>query len=115
MTFCGDRSIARLNAQWRNKARPTDVLAFPLRHYREPVVNRDHARGSTEPLGDVVISYDTALRQATDYGGDLRSEVARLWIHGCLHLLGFDHEQGVLAARAMRREERRLRKLVELT
>ena len=83
-----DDVIHELNAQYRDKDRATDVLAFAMREgeasAREP--------GSSEVLGDVVISLDTAARQARTHGHDGLAEVTMLLAHGVLHLVGYDHE-----------------------
>jgi probable rRNA maturation factor len=105
IVFTDDQEIRRLNGRYRHKDRPTDVLSFLLENGRE----QGH---STVPrlLGDVVISVDTALRQAKECGVTPQDEVVRLLVHGVLPLLGYDHE-GVprsVAAR-MRRKERALR------
>lgn len=78
-----DRRIHELNRVYREKDRPTDVLAFPLDE--EPV------EGAPRLLGDIVISLETALRQAESRKRDLFPEVRFLLAHGLLHLLGFDH------------------------
>jgi probable rRNA maturation factor len=77
-----DTTIHTLNRQWRSKDKPTDVLSFP----------QDDRRY----LGDVVISVDTATRQATARGWQLAEELALLLVHGILHLLGHedDTEEG---------------------
>ena len=98
--LAGDRVVRALNRQWRGKDRPTDVLSFP----------QDGAAGPE--LGDVVISYDTAQRQARDGGWTLAEEVTRLLVHGFLHLQGYDHVRGGRQAARMRREELRLAALV---
>lgn len=95
-----DDEIARLNAQWRQKSQPTDVLSFSL-------VEGDHADHRGGLLGDVVISVETAHRQAADRHRSLDEIVTRLVIHGTLHLIGFDHEDDA-DARRMAAEERRL-------
>ena len=95
-----DAEIARLNARWRGRDRPTDVLSFSL--LEGPFADR---RGAL--LGDVVIGIETAARQARGRHRSLDETVARLLIHGALHLLGHDHER-LDEARAMRAEERRL-------
>ncbi len=95
-----DAEIARLNASWRGRARPTDVLAFSL-------LEGEHAGRRGALLGDVVIGIETAERQARRARRCLDDEVARLLIHGTLHLLGFDHRRAS-QAREMRAEERRL-------
>ena len=102
VSFVRDPKIRELNREFRGKDKPTDVLSFPL---YEP---GEVADAETERLlGDIVISVDTALRQAADYDATLDREVQRLLIHGILHLLGHDHEEPVERA-AMEAEERRL-------
>lgn len=76
-----DAEIRRLNRTYRGKDRATDVLSFSL----------GDGRAQGEPLGDVVISVDTAARQARSYGASLEQELARLLVHGTLHLCGYDH------------------------
>jgi rRNA maturation RNase YbeY len=95
-----DAEIARLNGAWRGIPRPTDVLSFSL-------VEGAHAERRGTLLGDVVIGVETAQRQARRARRSLDEELARLLIHGTLHLLGYDHERAA-DARAMRAEERRL-------
>jgi probable rRNA maturation factor len=94
----GDRAMTRLNRQYRGKARSTDVLSFPMRE-------GPFALLSPQLLGDVVISAETADRQARAAGRALRDELAALLIHGILHLLGYDHETPA-EARRMKRLER---------
>jgi probable rRNA maturation factor len=95
-----DEQIAELNGQWRDKPRATDVLSFSL-------VEGDFADHRGGMLGDVVISVETAAAQAAALHRGLDERIARLLIHGVLHLIGHDHEQDEEAAR-MQREERRL-------
>ncbi|HJL19470.1 MAG TPA: rRNA maturation RNase YbeY [Sandaracinaceae bacterium LLY-WYZ-13_1] len=91
--LCDDATIHALNRDFRGKDRPTDVLAFAM---------REGEGGELHPglLGDVVISVDTARRQATERGRPIVAEVTFLLAHGLLHLLGFDHRT--------RAEERRM-------
>jgi len=95
-----DAAIAALNGRYRGRARPTDVLSFSL-------LQGDHAERRGALLGDVVIGVETAARQARRRRVRLDDEVARLLIHGVLHLVGHDHEEPD-EARRMRAEERRL-------
>jgi probable rRNA maturation factor len=78
-----DATIQVLNREHRGKDRPTDVLAFP--------VDEKPVRGSPRILGDVVISLETALRQARARKRSLVPEVRFLLAHGLLHLIGYDH------------------------
>jgi probable rRNA maturation factor len=96
-----DEAIAALNAAYRGRKQPTDVLAFSL-------LEGEHAEHRGPLLGDVVIGIETAARQARAGRRTLDDEVARLLIHGTLHLLGHDHAEAG-EARVMRGEERRLR------
>lgn len=104
ITFVGDRSIRRLNREHRGKDRPTDVLSFPL---YTPKELKGPPPGSERMLGDVVVSVETAARQARAYGAPLAREVERLMIHGVLHLLGHDHHKR-REREKMTGEERRL-------
>jgi probable rRNA maturation factor len=100
-----DATIHRLNAAYRGIDRPTDVLAFAMRE-------GPYAHLHPELLGDVVISAETALRQARARGHSLAEELTHLLIHGTLHLLGYDHEVSPAEARRMRAKERQLWRLV---
>lgn len=82
-----DESIRKLNREYRDKDVHTDVLSFPQ-------LEEDEAYGPEELprlLGDIVISMETASRQAEDFGHGIDREVAYLAVHGALHLLGYDH------------------------
>jgi probable rRNA maturation factor len=85
VTLVTDRTMAALNRTYRGVAGPTDVLAFPLREGRFARL----ARLGGGFLGDVVISVETAARQARP--GRLKDELALLLVHGILHLTGYDH------------------------
>ena len=93
----GDGRMRGLNRCYRGLDRTTDVLAFPMREAPGP---------ATPLLGDVVISLETAARQAVEADRSLDEEMAALLIHGVLHLLGFDHERNEMEARRMRRKEK---------
>jgi probable rRNA maturation factor len=81
--FVDDAAMRVLNRRHRGKDRPTDVLAFP--------VDEKPVRGAPRVLGDVVISLETALRQARSRSRGLVAEVRFLLAHGLLHLVGYDH------------------------
>lgn len=74
-----DEDLRRLNAQFRGKDYPADVLSFPS--------------GGPEFLGDIAVSWERAAAQAGDFGHDLAAELKILMLHGVLHLLGMDHER----------------------
>ncbi|MBC7793987.1 MAG: rRNA maturation RNase YbeY [Clostridia bacterium] len=98
-----DEQIHALNKRWRGKDKPTDVLSFPQDRFEV-----------TRVLGDVVISLETAARQAPRFHNDFAAEVDRLLVHGILHLVGHDHVHGGPQARKMKAEEERvLRSLVK--
>ncbi len=80
-----DRDIRRLNRRWRNKDVATDVLSFPAGDSPAPP-------RALAVLGDVVISFDTAVRRVRRSGAALQDELDRYLVHGLLHLLGYDHE-----------------------
>lgn len=92
--LCDDETIHDLNRRYRGQDRPTDVLAFAMEEGPEV------AGGGHRVLGDVVVSVETARRQAATAGRSLVDEVTMLLAHGLLHLLGFDHQS--------RAEERRM-------
>ena len=101
VTLTTDRSIRRLNRRWRQKDHATDVLSFPggppPPGWPGPIV-----------LGDVVISLDTARRQAKEEGRTLGGELGRYLTHGVLHLLGHDHHRPADARRMAELEDRLL-------
>ncbi|MFL5309259.1 MAG: rRNA maturation RNase YbeY [Myxococcales bacterium] len=93
LTLVSDRRMRTLNRDWRGKDRETDVLSFPQ-------------HGAS--IGDVVISLDTARRQAREGGWSLAAELRRLLAHGLLHCLGHDHHTPADARRMAAAEERLL-------
>jgi probable rRNA maturation factor len=90
LKLTSDAEMAALNQQFRNLEQPTDVLSFAALETDFPQIDELLA---TEPLylGDIIISLDTAARQAQEAGHSLRWEMAWLAAHGFLHLLGWDH------------------------
>jgi len=100
LSLVSDRRIRALNRLHRGKDRPTDVLSFPQQEARAAM----RAQG---PIGDVVISLQTAIRQAGEGGWPLAAELRRLLAHGLLHCLGHDH-QTAREAKKMDAAERRL-------
>ena len=92
-----DVAMRDLNARFRGKNQPTDVLSFPSEHL---------VRGTENVAGDVAISVETAQRQSAEQGHLLATEIKVLMLHGLLHLAGYDHETD---AGEMQRRERSLR------
>ena len=86
-----DTTIRRLNREHRGKDKPTDVLAFPLDERAARDAHRRKTGGAEIVLGDVVISLDTAQRQASSRRRELMAEARFLLAHGLLHLVGYDH------------------------
>lgn len=95
----GDPEIQQLNRQYRNIDSATDVLSFS--QFEGPGAH-------SFLLGDVVLSRDTAHRQAEEHGLALEEELILLLIHGILHLAGYDHERSQPEARRMQQKSRRL-------
>lgn len=104
LVLCGDATIQPLNAQWRGKDAPTDVLSFPMQE-------GDDLLQDDPVLGDLVISVETAARQAAERGHSLEQELLVLLVHGLLHLLGHDHEDEENPAQAERMRDEELRLL----
>lgn len=97
--LCDNAYIRNLNKRYRNKDTATDVLSFPL----EAVENA--------PIGSIVISLDCAKDASKKYGHSMEDEISLLFIHGLLHLLGYDHE---VDEGQMRQKEQELIQLFEL-
>jgi probable rRNA maturation factor len=92
-----DATMRDLNARFRGKDQPTDVLSFRSEHF---------VRGTENIAGDVAIGVETAIRQCVEQGHSLGAELKVLMLHGLLHLAGFDHETD---AGEMRKREQNLR------
>ncbi|KXH87408.1 rRNA maturation RNase YbeY [Sporosarcina sp. HYO08] len=91
ITFMSDAEIQEVNAQYRGKNQPTDVISFALEELSEGEVAIVSEEGMPTVLGDIIISIDTAKRQAEEYGHSMEREMGFLALHGFLHLLGYDH------------------------
>ncbi|TCO72092.1 rRNA maturation RNase YbeY [Rhodovulum euryhalinum] len=102
---CDDDRIAGLNAEFRGKPRPTNVLSWPAEDLAAetdgapPLCPAPPVGGMPAELGDIAISYDTCIREAGVQGIAFNDHVTHLVVHGCLHLLGFDHIRPQDAAR----------------
>ena len=86
VVLADDRHIQDLNLQWRGQDKPTNVLSFPA-----PRREGDEDEGATVMLGDIVIAYQTASREAEFDKKPVLNHLAHLTVHGFLHLLGYDH------------------------
>ena len=102
VTIVDDEGIRRLNRDFRQVDRPTDVLSFPQWEPGEPM---EGAGDGPVPLGDIVISFPRAREQADAYGHSLEREIGFLAVHGFLHLLGYDHETEEEERRMFARQE----------
>ena len=105
VTLVDDEQIHELNKMHRNIDRSTDVLSFPL---GENGVYDKNLETGASLLGDIVISVETAVRQAEEYGHTLQREIGFLTVHSMLHLLGYDHVDGGIEAVHMREKEERV-------
>ena len=99
LALIGNVEMQKLNAKFRGKDYPTDVLSFSMAEGLSP---------AGLLLGDVVISVEKARQQAEERGRSRDKELATLLIHGIVHLLGYDHERSTRAARAMKRLENKI-------
>ncbi len=112
LVITGDRTIRRLNRQYRGKDESTDVLSFPMSgvedsegvHFVSPPDGVCH-------LGEVIICYPQVVRQCEIHGHSITDELEVLIVHGILHLLGYDHETPRERARMRRKEKEILTKL----
>jgi probable rRNA maturation factor len=105
ITFASDKFVRKLNKQFRGIDQPTDVLAFAMGEGK-------WAEIQPQIMGDVVISVDTASRQAREMGHDLNQELSILLVHGILHLSGYDHMQKE-DAQKMKAMEKAILKAIE--
>jgi len=96
-----DQQIREINKKYLNRNRPTDVISFSQ-------VEGEGTPENTHLLGDVVVSLETAKRQAKESHTSLQDEVTFLLIHGILHLLGYDHEGSVNKTREMDEKQKDL-------
>lgn len=103
VTVVDDEEIHRLNREYRQVDRPTDVLSFPQ---WEPGEEWSLGEGVPVPLGDLVISLPRAKEQAEQYGHSLEREMGFLAVHGFLHLLGYDHSTDEEEEEMFSRQER---------
>ena len=90
VTLVDNKFIHELNREYRNVDRPTDVISFAFLDGDEQRDEKLHGNGPV-PLGDIYISVEKAKAQAEEYGHPLERELFFLFVHGLLHLLGYDH------------------------
>ncbi len=127
LTFVDDEAIHDLNKQYRGINRPTDVLSFAMHESLEDEVDISYSDleidsseqeqanedGEYLPdlLGDIIISVPTAIRQSEEYGHSLEREIGFLFVHGFLHLIGYDHENEAAEKEMFTKQELILQKV----
>ncbi|NQX65401.1 rRNA maturation RNase YbeY [Paenibacillus alba] len=108
LTFVDDETIQELNKQYRDLDKPTDVLSFAMSEFGEDELQINYeddgadteglddeelvSEAFIEPLGDIIISVPRAIAQAEEYGHSVERELGFLFVHGFLHLIGYDHQ-----------------------
>lgn len=87
VTIVDNKTIHKINREYRNVDRPTDVISFA---FLDEESEKD-LKGGPISLGQIIISFEKAEEQAKEYGHSLKREMVFLFVHGMLHLLGYDH------------------------
>ena len=87
VTIVDNKIIHKINREYRNVDRPTDVISFAFLDEK----SEKELKGGPVNLGQIIISYEKAEEQAKEYGHSLKREMVFLFVHGMLHLLGYDH------------------------
>ena len=87
VTIVDNKTIHKINREYRNVDRPTDVISFAFLDEK----SERELKGGPTNLGQIIISYEKAIEQAKEYEHSLRREMVFLFVHGMLHLLGYDH------------------------
>ncbi|OMF34191.1 rRNA maturation RNase YbeY [Paenibacillus sp. FSL H8-0548] len=112
LTFTNDEEIHQLNREYRGIDRPTDVLSFAMQDdgvEELDIIFEVESEDELDPisgmLGDIIISVDTALAQSEEYGHSLEREIGFLFVHGFLHLIGYDHQDDVTEAEMTAKQE----------
>ena len=97
ISFVNNQEMRRLNKEYRNIDKETDVLSFPLVEFIEEELNTEDEDAEyieeEIALGDIDISMEKAVEQSEEYGHSFKRELAFLLVHGMLHLLGYDHDE----------------------
>lgn len=118
LTFVDNEQIHELNREYRGIDCPTDVLSFALNESVEEemdilyeVENENELDAMNDLLGDIIISTERAQEQADEYGHSLEREMGFLFVHGFLHLLGYDHQDELSERMMMDKQEAILEKV----
>ena len=109
VTLTGDEQVRALNAKWRGKDKPTNVLSFPMADERD--LSRANVAVSELLLGDIILARGVCEREAAEKGVSVEQHATHLVVHGTLHLLGYDHHHDRDAADMEAREVRALARL----
>lgn len=112
LTFVDDKQIHELNLEYRGIDRPTDVLSFAMNESLDEELDivyeleeDEELHDMPEVLGDIIISLDRAKAQSEEYGHSMEREIGFLFVHGFLHLLGYDHQDAESEAEMMGKQE----------
>jgi probable rRNA maturation factor len=109
VTLTGDEQVRMLNAKWRGKDKPTNVLSFPMADERD--LGRANVAVSELLLGDIVLARGVCGSEAAEKGLSVEEHATHLLVHGTLHLLGYDHQRDDDASDMETREVRALKRL----
>jgi probable rRNA maturation factor len=105
----GDEEVRALNAEWRGKDKPTNVLSFPM--LKEDDLHVTNVAGPELLLGDIILAHGVCEAEAAEKSLSVEEHAAHLLVHGTLHLLGYDHQEDAEAADMEKREIRALERL----
>jgi probable rRNA maturation factor len=109
VTLTGDEKVRELNAEWRGKDKPTNVLSFPMADERD--LSRATLADAELLLGDIILARGVCEAEAAEKGVSVEDHATHLLVHGTLHLLGYDHQDDRDASDMEAREVRALARL----
>ncbi|HEY6663374.1 MAG TPA: rRNA maturation RNase YbeY [Sphingomicrobium sp.] len=109
VTLTGDDEVQALNAKWRGKDKPTNVLSFPMADDLD--FARSNVAGPELLLGDIILAHGVCEAEASEKGVPFEQHATHLLVHGTLHLLGYDHQDDKQASDMEAREVRALARL----
>jgi probable rRNA maturation factor len=109
VTLTGDEEVQALNARWRGKDKPTNVLSFPMADDLD--FARSNVAGPELLLGDIILAHGVCAAEAAEKGVSFEQHATHLLVHGMLHLLGYDHQEDAQASDMEAREVKALARL----
>ena len=109
VTLTGDEEVQALNAKWRGKDKPTNVLSFPMADDLD--FARSNVVGPELLLGDIILAHGVCAAEAAEKGVSFEQHATHLLVHGMLHLLGYDHQEDAQASDMEAREVKALARL----